>query len=132
MDIAESLGIGGHLTALHRVQSGQFHEQKCVDFVELEALKEQNMLEDMDNLLISAESAVNHLPLVELDETSGYYTRLGQAVFAPNLPTSGLVRLKQDDGLFIGVGEVTDEGKVKPHRIIASPVASEAGKEDAQ
>ena len=96
-------------------------KQLQIDIDELEAIDSDNGYQSLDNLLSCAEIAVNHLPLVELDETSGYYVRLGQAVFAPNLPTSGLVRLKQTDGLFIGVGEITDEGKVKPHRIIANP-----------
>ncbi|NRB38185.1 MAG: tRNA pseudouridine(55) synthase TruB [Pseudomonadales bacterium] len=118
-DTAAALGVGGHLTALHRVQVGQFHEKDVVTQEQLQALRDKEAFAEMDALLIPAEVAVNHLPLVEVDEPSSYYIRLGQAVFVPNAPTEGLVRLKDETGLFIGMGEVLDDGRITPRRLIA-------------
>ena len=120
MDVADSLGVGGHLIALHRTKAGQFDEADCLGFDALEALKPSESFSGLDNQLIPAEQAVNHLPLVEVDETSGYYVRLGQAVFVPNAPIDGLVRIRQEDGTFLGVGEILDDGRVTPKRLIAS------------
>jgi tRNA pseudouridine55 synthase len=124
-DVAAALNVGGHLTALHRVQVGDFLEKDMITHEQLQALRDQDAFEAMDALLIPAEDAVNHLPLVEVDESSSYYISLGQAVFVPNAPVEGLVRLKQERtesnmlGKFLGIGEVLDDGRITPRRLVA-------------
>jgi tRNA pseudouridine55 synthase len=39
----------------------------------------------------------------------------------PQLPLEGLVRIKLDSGEFIGIGEVLDDGRLGPRRLIAEP-----------
>jgi tRNA pseudouridine55 synthase len=119
-DLAEKLGVGAHLSRLHRVLVGQFDTSGMVDMQQLIDLKGDEAFDALDNLLIPAEVAVNHLPLVEVSETSGYYVRLGQPVQVPNAPIEGLVRIKQECGKFLGVGEVLDDGRIGPRRLIAS------------
>lgn len=119
-DIAAFLKVGAHLSRLHRTQAGQFTDKDMHELTELQALKADDSFEAMDGQLIAAENAVNHFPLVEVSETEGYYVRLGQAVHIGQAPISGLVRIKQSDGLFLGIGEVLDDGRIGPKRLIAS------------
>ena len=47
-----------------------------------------------------------------------YYMFSGQSLMVPNAPVSGLVKLKSKDGKFMGVGEVLEDGKIAPKRMI--------------
>lgn len=119
-DLAKKLGVGAHLTRLHRIQAGQFLAKDMHALDGLMALQSDDDYQKLDSLLIPAEKAVNSFPLVEVSETTGYYVRQGQAVFVANAPCEGMVRIKQDNGTFLGIGEVMDDGKVAPRRLIAS------------
>jgi tRNA pseudouridine55 synthase len=120
-DIGKALGCGGHVTMLHRTRVGPFCESDgTVLLDELEQLKESDNYEAMDHLLLPINSALDHLPLVELDEDCGYYMKHGQAVMVPHLPTEGIVRLQLESGEFIGVGEILEDGRVAPRRLVAT------------
>lgn len=120
-DIATALGnIGGHLIRLHRIQAGEFLIQQSITLEALLALKDQQGVEGLDTLLISPEQAVIHLPVVEVSAKAGYYVRLGQTVSVPDVPHRGLVRIRMEDEGFIGVGEMSDEGRLSPRRLMAT------------
>lgn len=119
-DIGSQLNVGAHLTSLHRSQVGAFKIEDCIDIADLEAMKSQQALSLMDQQLLDCELVVNHLPLVEVVDSAGYYVQLGQAVLIPKAPTSGLVRVKTQSGAFLGIGEILDDGRVTPRRLIAS------------
>ncbi len=119
-DIGSRLDVGAHLIALHRTQAGPFAIEDCIDIESLGALKGENESEAMDELLLPCEDAVNHLPLVEVVDTAGYYIQLGQAVLVPKAPTEGLVRIRTEAGEFLGIGEILDDGRVTPRRLIAA------------
>ncbi len=121
-DIAESLGTVGHLTALERTEVGDFTLAQSLTFEQLQAVIDSSGFEGLDQQLISPEEAVNHLPLVELHAGEGYYVRLGQAIFVPNAPLEGLVRIKEGEGDFIGIGEMLDDGRMAPKRLVAQNV----------
>ena len=118
-DIAYALDNVAHLTALQRTQSGAFKLEQCIDIAVLEALRADEDEAGMDALLLPADIAVNHFPLVEVSIETGYYVRRGQPVFIPQSPVDGLVRIKQDNGVFLGVGEVMGDGRIQPRRLIA-------------
>jgi tRNA pseudouridine55 synthase len=44
---------------------------------------------------------------------------MGQPVLVPKAPTEGWVRLYDADGAFMGVGEVDDDGRIAPRRMMA-------------
>lgn len=117
-DLGEALGVGAHLSRLHRVQVGDFIEKDCVTMEQLEQLKAEQAYEAMDALLVSPEQAVNHLPLVEVADVAGYYVRRGQPVLVPKAPVEGLVRIREEGGTFLGIGEVLDDGRVAPRRLM--------------
>jgi tRNA pseudouridine55 synthase len=60
------------------------------------------------------------MPLVKLSESSGFYIRQGQAVMVPNAPCDGMVRVALETGEFLGVGEILDDGRVAPRRLVVT------------
>ena len=74
---------------------------------------------DLDALLNSIESTVQHLPRLSLSEAATFYIRQGQPVLVPNGPQSGMVRIADAGGLFLGVGDMRDDGKLAPKRLLA-------------
>ena len=123
-DIAAKLNNVAHLVALQRIKSGEFELSQCIDIAVLEQLRESDSEAEMDALLLPSDIAVNHFPVVEVSLETGYYVRRGQSVFIPQSPSDGLVRIKEDGGVFLGVGEVLDDGRIQPRRLIADTAAN--------
>jgi tRNA pseudouridine55 synthase len=83
-------------------------------------LKESGEFPAIDNLLLPADAALGALPLVCLSESGGFYMRQGQPVMVPNAPRGGIVRVALHSGEFLGVGEMLDDGRVAPRRLIVT------------
>ena len=56
--------------------------------------------------------------MVNLDDDSGFYIKRGNPVQIPAAPTEGLVRLVLNGSEFIGIGEILDDGRVAPRRLV--------------
>ena len=119
-DLGEKLAVGGFVSALRRVQSGPFVESQAVDFEQLERLKDFDNTAALDELLLPMDSALQHIPSVVLDPSIGFYIQRGQAVQVPDSPLNGKVRLLMEAGDFIGIGEIDDQGRVAPKRLVVS------------
>lgn len=120
-DVGKALGCGAHVSRLRRVQAGPFSETDCVSLTTLEGLKARDAFADMDSLLRATTTALGVLPKLVLAEAAGFYLRQGQPVLVPKAPTSGLVQLQLASGEFIGVGEILDDGRVAPRRLVNLP-----------
>ncbi|MFV0277521.1 MAG: tRNA pseudouridine(55) synthase TruB [Parahaliea sp.] len=118
-DLGAALGCGGHVRALRRTRAGPFSLADAVTLPALEALKHSDQLAEMDQLLLPADAAVGNFPLVRLTTSGGFYLRQGQPVQVPNAPCDGMVRVALETGEFLGVGEILDDGRVAPRRLIA-------------
>ena len=119
-DLGQALGCGAHVSALTRTKAGPFSLEDSVTMNTLETLKQNDAVAQMDDLLLPADTAVKSLPLVELGESGGFYMRQGQPVLVPNAPGSGMVRVALETGEFLGVGEILDDGRVAPRRLIVT------------
>lgn len=119
-DLGQALGCGAHVGALRRTKAGPFGLGESVSLDTLESLKRNDELLAMDQLLQPADTALGGLPLVQLSESGGFYLRQGQPVLVPNAPCSGMVRVALEDGEFLGVGEILDDGRVAPRRLIVT------------
>jgi tRNA pseudouridine55 synthase len=119
-DLGAALGCGAHVSALRRTRAGPFSIDDSVSMTTLEALKSNEQMAEMDALLLPADTALGGLPLVRLTESGGYYIRQGQPVQVPNAPSDGMVRVALDTGEFLGIGEILDDGRVAPRRLIVT------------
>lgn len=119
-EIGEALGCGAHLGQLRRTQVGPFLEDGMVS---LDALREEEAeggAESLDHHLLPMDSALGDYPEVKLSETGLYYVRQGQPVQISQAPTNGLLRLYDPAGEFVGVGQVLDDGRIGPKRLMSS------------
>lgn len=116
-DIGEVLGCGAHLSALRRAASGPFDLEQAVTLPELEQLAESGF-ETLDELLLPIEDALVGWPMVNMSKNTAYYLQQGQAVQVPKAPTTGWVRLHRDDGKFLGIGQILEDGRIAPKRLV--------------
>lgn len=119
-DLGKSLGCGAYVSALRRTAAGPFKIEDSVTMSTLEALKSNDDVATMDEMLLPADAALGALPLVRLSESGGFYMRQGQAVMVPNAPCDGIVRVALETGEFLGIGEILDDGRVAPRRLIVT------------
>ncbi|MEL7045224.1 MAG: tRNA pseudouridine(55) synthase TruB [Pseudomonadota bacterium] len=119
-DIGDALGTGGHVQVLRRTAVGPFAIGQCVSMETLQALRDRDELAAMDALLLPMDRALEHLPLLRLPESSGFYLSQGQPVQVRNAPRDGMVRVALESGEFLGVGEILDDGRVAPRRLVVS------------
>ena len=82
-------------------------------------------LTGLDDLLLSPATAVQDWPRVELTELGVSYIKQGQPVQIAKAPTAGWVRIfsessDQDEEHFIGVGEIVEDGRVAPRKLVAT------------
>ena len=114
-DIGEALGCGAHVEKLRRLSVGPY-EGEMVTAEQLHELKDQGS-EQLDKILLPIESGVANWPDVHLGADAAFYVGQGQPVLVPNAPTEGWVRI-YDQQKFLGVGEIQDDGRVAPKRMI--------------
>ena len=69
-------------------------------------------------LLLPVDSALKDIPKIRLADKAAYYLSLGQSVTTSGLPESGQLRIYNSSQQFIGLGEVTEDGKISPKRLI--------------
>jgi tRNA pseudouridine55 synthase len=118
-DLGAALGCGAHVGVLRRTQAGPFDETMQVSLATLKALHANGAQSEMDALLKPLDSALGELPLVRISEAGGFYIRQGQPVLVPDSPCEGMVRMGLENGEFLGIGEILDDGRVAPRRLIA-------------
>ena len=115
-DIGAQIGCGAHLIGLRRTATANYHINQAITIEQFEAMSEaQRAL-----LLMPADSAVAHLPAITLDVDSAFYLQQGQAILhSGNIP-EGLIRLYNEQGEFLGLGEQQSDGKIAPKRLIVN------------
>ncbi len=119
-DLGQVLGCGAHVAQLRRTQAGPFVLDQAVSLETLEKAHAEGGPEALDAFLLPADAGLQHWPLVQLSEHSAYYWLHGQPVRAPEAPKFGMLRVQDHEGRFIGIGEVTDDGRIAPRRLIRS------------
>ena len=116
-DIGEILGCGAHVTELRRTAVGPYEADQMVSMDTLREVHSEDR-QAMDKLLLPVESALMQWPDVTLTNSAAYYLQQGQPVLVPHAPTSGWVRLYQHEHHFLGMGEILDDGRVAPKRLL--------------
>jgi len=116
-DIGEALGCGAHVAALRRTGVGPYGDADLITMAQLEEAAGQG-LDALDALLLPLDSALGDWPEVRLSADAAYYLKMGQPVLVPKAPTEGWVRLYGNADDFIGVGQVEDDGRIAPRRLM--------------
>ena len=117
-DIGEALGVGAHVSALRRLTVGPFDESQTLYTIDQIRDAAEEGREAVDAMLLPLESAIADRPAVHLGADSAFYLNQGQPVVVPRAPTEGLVRLYRGKDEFLGVGEVLDDGRIGPKRLV--------------
>ena len=121
-DLGVALGCGAHVSALHRHVAGPFTEQESMTLPALEKLRETGEAADLDHLLKPMDIAVADRMAVELSDIVAGYFQQGQEVMSTQAFRCGqegdIVRVFREGGAFLGVGIVTEEGKLAPKRLV--------------
>lgn len=113
-DVGRALGCGAFMKALRRTAIGDFGITQATTLLQLEQMN----LEQRDAQLLPVDCLLEGMAKVELDGDSTHYVRQGQPVWLAKLPGKGLVRLYGRGAGFLGIGEITADGKVAPRRLI--------------
>ncbi len=116
-DIGEVLGCGGYVSQLSRTGLGPYQEAQMVTMDQLKQAASEGQ-SALEQLMLPVESALSRWPDVQLTEDTAYYLRQGQPVLVPHAPTEGWVRLYSGQGSFMGIGEILDDGRVAPRRLL--------------
>ncbi len=120
-DIAVAAGSCAHVAALRRLGVGPYMEDASMwTLDELEAIAEAEGEAGLDRLCLPLDSALREWPEVEVTGDSAYYLRKGNPVLIPRSPAQGWVRLYENAGRFMGMGEVLDDGRVAPRRLMSA------------
>ncbi|MBE4222450.1 tRNA pseudouridine(55) synthase TruB [Vibrio parahaemolyticus] len=124
-DLGEMLGCGAHVTMLRRTAVAKYPYEKMVTLEQLNELLEQAHREEiaprelLDPLLMPMDTAVEDLPEVNLIPELADMVQHGQPVQVLGAPEQGPLRLTMgEERLFIGVGEMNDDGKIAPKRLV--------------
>lgn len=117
-DIGDALKCGAYVTDLRRLSAGPYQESQMhtIDFFE-KVFAEENFV-GLDKYLLPVNTAVTQWPKVEVTTNSAFYLKQGQAIMVPHAPTQGMVQIFLNNNEFLGVGEILDDGKVAPRRLI--------------
>lgn len=115
-DLGERLGCGAHVLELRRLTVGGLSVERAVSLERLEALPDAAARRA---LLVPADVVVEAVPSVRLTPLAAHYLLRGQAVTAAHRHPPGWVRLYDERDRFLGMGQVLDDGRVAPRRLMA-------------
>ena len=126
-EIGHELDCGAHVIGLRRTTVSPYGNAVMHTLPELEAIAQSSGQEGLLACLLPVETSVEGYPAVKLSTSAAFYLRMGQPVRAPFQIGSHLVRLISEDERFLGMGEVMDDGRVKPHRMLVSQEVKAVG-----
>jgi tRNA pseudouridine55 synthase len=112
-DIARALGTCGHVTALRRVYVEPFQHEPMQTLETVAGAVTPELVGALR--ILPADWPLAHLPSVSLDAPATARILHGQTVDGGIVP--GTVRLYDDAGQFLGIGEADGRGAVRPRRL---------------
>jgi tRNA pseudouridine55 synthase len=114
-DMGAYLGCGAHVIALRRHWVWPFQNHTLVTLAMLEAMP----VMDCQKILLPMGSILSLLlPSIQLSGSAAFYLFRGQSVQVTAQTSLGEVALMTEGGEFIGVGEMQDNGRVVPRRLV--------------
>ena len=124
-DLGEKLGCGAHVSYLRRLAVSKYPVDRMVTLEQLTELRAQadeqgvDLATVLDPLLMPMDSPASDFPVVNIQPAIAGYFKNGQPVRVTDVPLQGLVRVTEgDERKFIGMGEIDDQGRVAPRRLV--------------
>ena len=114
-DLGELLGCGAHVAELRRLWVDPFREPRMWTLEALQALAERGE-RSLDACLLPIESGMTAWPVVPVTPAQAQRLGRGQALNGEFQPT-GAVALFDERGRALGLGEVDDNGCLRPQRL---------------
>jgi len=116
-DIGEKLGVGAHVTQLHRTYTTGFDHEPMYS---LEELTNYNS-DELTARLLPLERAINYMPIIQVNADELSRLRQGKTVNYSHSQEAGIVRLHDDTGTFAGLGDLSCDGLLCVKRLLALP-----------
>jgi tRNA pseudouridine55 synthase len=116
-DIGEVLGCGAHVIELRRTGVGGLSVDQAVSLETLAALAAPA---DGARFLLPLDAMLTGYPDVHLTALAAHYLRQGQPVSLQHGRQPGWVRLYEGETRFMGLGQVMDDGRVAPRRLLGA------------
>lgn len=116
-DVARSMGSLAHVARLRRTGVGPFTGKTMWTLDALTQRAEAGGLPGLDELLLPVDSALQSWPSVSLSADAAHFFANGQPVQATGAPADVLVRAYGASGQFLGIGQVTGDGRLGPKRL---------------
>lgn len=121
VDIGRALGVPAAMAELIRTMSGGITREQCVTLEELEELQTEGRLEER---MLPAEIAIEHLARVQADAAVTEMALRGQKIpynrITDSFDSSSLVRLYGENDAFIGIFKADDEAlALKPVKVFS-------------
>ncbi|MDY6529204.1 MULTISPECIES: tRNA pseudouridine(55) synthase TruB [Acinetobacter] len=111
-DIAQALNTYGHLTYLHRIQTGQFELIPTYTIEYLESLTEM----EREALLLPVYAPIDHFPKIQAPEGRAEYFSRGMESNIDHEAAEQVVVFDGDKCL--GLAEITDKKRLVPKRVL--------------
>jgi tRNA pseudouridine55 synthase len=117
-DIGHTLGCGGTVKALRRLEAGLFSIEQARTIEQLTAMSEQ----DLFQCLIAVDKPLEAHPSVHLSNEQAISIKYGQSINLLGTPDSsletwqGTVRMYHN-AIFLGLGEMLLDGKIAPKKL---------------
>jgi tRNA pseudouridine55 synthase len=117
-DIGHTLGCGGTVKLLRRLEAGQFSIEQAKTIEQLTAMSEQ----DLFQCLINVDKPLEALPSVYLSDEQAIAIKYGQSINFLGASDSslgtrqGMVRMYHSAD-FLGLGEMLLDGKIAPKKL---------------
>ncbi|NOQ35862.1 MAG: tRNA pseudouridine(55) synthase TruB [Methylococcaceae bacterium] len=110
-DIGQHLGTVATVTALRRLQAGQFNIEDSYTLEQLTAMD----AEDLNSRLLAVDTPLKFIPQVEVSDTQSQAIQYGQTIIT-KYSLSGRVRMYNQQN-FLGLGEIALDGKLAPKKL---------------
>jgi tRNA pseudouridine55 synthase len=117
-DIGRSLGCGGTVQALRRLEAGLFNIEQAKTIEQMTAMSEQ----ELSKCLIDVDKPLESLPCTHLSDEQAIAIKYGQSINFNGTPGripglwQGTVRMYHA-AVFLGLGEMGLDGKIAPKKL---------------
>lgn len=115
-DIGDALQVGAHVTQLHRLYTAGFENMPMHSLEDIMGMSESQRLD----CIVPMDKAIDYLMPIQLFEDEVLFLRQGRLVNKKmDVEALACVRLYDENGHFVGVGEQQINGDIKAKRLLA-------------